>query len=302
MITFGNISIPNIKVLSGRQLINVEIFYNAVKYDWMVYTPFCNGALLMNYLNTNAFIYENDIITKEAIWAITPRTREIPNEHGGGTITVPVLKNEIVKPTIPDNEEQNFDLNLDIQAVKRLLISLSNVILSGSTITQQQINDLTTIYTRYKINNAYVTGDIFTHENKLYEVIQSHTSQIDWLPSTSSSLYKIKTPIGTIAAWTQPLGATDAYPINVSVTHGGKTWINNINNNVWEPSVYGWSEVGSSTTTTTIGGYPAWVQPTGASDDYDIGARVSFDGFNWESLINANVWSPYTYPAGWLKL
>ena len=43
----------------------------------------------------------------------------------------------------------------------------------------------------------------------------------------------------------------------------------------------------------------AWVQPTGAQDAYAIGARVTFNGSVYESKINANVWSPTAYPAGW---
>ena len=49
-------------------------------------------------------------------------------------------------------------------------------------------------------------------------------------------------------------------------------------------------------------GYPAWVQPTGGHDAYAKGARVSFEGSDWESLIDGNVWSPTAYPAGWRKL
>lgn len=53
---------------------------------------------------------------------------------------------------------------------------------------------------------------------------------------------------------------------------------------------------------TVTEGYPEWVQPTGAHDAYAIGDRVSFNGNNYESLINANVWSPAVYPAGWKQL
>jgi len=42
-----------------------------------------------------------------------------------------------------------------------------------------------------------------------------------------------------------------------------------------------------------------WVQPTGAQDAYNIGDRVLFEGHIYESLINANTWSPVVYPAGW---
>jgi hypothetical protein len=45
-----------------------------------------------------------------------------------------------------------------------------------------------------------------------------------------------------------------------------------------------------------------WVQPTGSHDAYNIGDKVSFNGQNYESLINGNVWSPAAYPAGWKKL
>jgi hypothetical protein len=49
-------------------------------------------------------------------------------------------------------------------------------------------------------------------------------------------------------------------------------------------------------------GYQEWVQPTGAHDAYNIGDKVLFNGHLWESKINANVWSPTVYPAGWTDL
>lgn len=50
------------------------------------------------------------------------------------------------------------------------------------------------------------------------------------------------------------------------------------------------------------GEYPVWVQPTGAHDSYNIGDIVWYptEGSTlYESLINANVWSPIIYPQGW---
>ena len=41
------------------------------------------------------------------------------------------------------------------------------------------------------------------------------------------------------------------------------------------------------------------MQPTGAHDAYNKEDRVSFDGGNYESVIDGNVWSPSAYPAGW---
>ena len=45
-----------------------------------------------------------------------------------------------------------------------------------------------------------------------------------------------------------------------------------------------------------------WKQPTGAQDAYKVGDRVTFEGAVWESVIDANVWSPTAYPAGWKKV
>ena len=49
----------------------------------------------------------------------------------------------------------------------------------------------------------------------------------------------------------------------------------------------------------TSGGYPEWVQPLGASDAYNTGDKVTFEGKHYISLIDGNVYSPTAYPAGW---
>ena len=46
-------------------------------------------------------------------------------------------------------------------------------------------------------------------------------------------------------------------------------------------------------------GYPEWVQPLGASDAYNKGDVVSYNGVLYRSTIDANAWSPDTYPTGW---
>lgn len=49
-------------------------------------------------------------------------------------------------------------------------------------------------------------------------------------------------------------------------------------------------------------GYPEWVQPLGASDAYNTGDMVSYNGKLYESTIDGNVWSPDAYPAGWREV
>ena len=42
--------------------------------------------------------------------------------------------------------------------------------------------------------------------------------------------------------WRQSTGAHDAYPLGARVSHAGKRWTSDIDNNVWEPGVANWSE------------------------------------------------------------
>lgn len=42
--------------------------------------------------------------------------------------------------------------------------------------------------------------------------------------------------------WIQPTGAHDAYAKGAKVTHNGKKWTSDVDANVWEPGVYGWTE------------------------------------------------------------
>lgn len=45
--------------------------------------------------------------------------------------------------------------------------------------------------------------------------------------------------------------------------------------------------------------WPEFKQPTGAHDAYAKDAKVTFEGKHYKSLIDANTYSPTTYPQGW---
>ena len=92
------------------------------------------------------------------------------------------------------------------------------------------------------INNE-VPFIVRRYNDILYKLIQVHTTQDNWTPDVVPALWKLYTPEGVIAEWVQPLGSEDDYNIGDKVTHNGKTWISTIDNNVWEPGVYGWDEL-----------------------------------------------------------
>ena len=100
------------------------------------------------------------------------------------------------------------------------------------------------IFERWEPDMYYAEGKRLCYEDKLYKVLISHTSQNAWSPDVSPSLFaKVLIPDPTvIPEWVQP-SSTNAYMAGDKVRHNDKVWVSIIDNNVWEPGVYGWSEM-----------------------------------------------------------
>lgn len=94
---------------------------------------------------------------------------------------------------------------------------------------------------------AYTAGQIRRYNGTLYKCVQAHLSQESRTPDVSlfsSSLWsQISDPTVEYPDWIQPIGAYDAYMAGDKVSHSNKKWTSDIDNNVWEPGVYGWTEV-----------------------------------------------------------
>lgn len=90
----------------------------------------------------------------------------------------------------------------------------------------------------------YTVGQRLKYNKTLYRVLQTHTSQQTWTPDVAPSLFALVLipDADVIPEWVQP-DSTNPYMLGDKVTHNGKTWENTIDNNVWEPGVYGWNEV-----------------------------------------------------------
>lgn len=109
--------------------------------------------------------------------------------------------------------------------------------------------EIADLYEAYAVGKTYPVGYIFKYgvnadgETQLYSVLQEHTSQEDWKPDETPSLYKaVGFTDSGVSIWTQPLGAMDAYMMGDEVEHNGVIWVSTIDNNVWEPGVYGWEQ------------------------------------------------------------
>lgn len=114
---------------------------------------------------------------------------------------------------------------------------------AGLLLTDQQALEVPELFPIWNPNSiAYAVGDRVQHESKLYSCIQDHTSQESWQPSLTPALWNLVS-IEEWPEWVQPAGAHDAYAKDDKVLHNGKKWISIVDNNVWEPGVYGWNEI-----------------------------------------------------------
>lgn len=86
----------------------------------------------------------------------------------------------------------------------------------------------------------YSADMLLQYDGSLYRVIQPHTSQADWTPDKVPALFA-RVSVEEYPDWVQPTGAHDAYGKGDKVAHNGKQWQSDIDGNVWEPGVYGWS-------------------------------------------------------------
>ena len=133
-----------------------------------------------------------------------------------------------------------------IQALEQIRRAVQ--IVAGG-VSEEEAMEIATVYPKYEVGKSYKAGDYFTEgvngvgDPQLYKVVQAHTSQADWKPSATPSLYvAIGLTEEGYAVWSKPSGAHDAYNIGDIVEYNGKLYKSLINGNVYSPDEYpaGW--------------------------------------------------------------
>lgn len=131
---------------------------------------------------------------------------------------------------------------LTMEEVIRLTIART---INSIAIEDETALRMVEFYPEWASGVAYTAGDRIQYNGKLYKCLQAHTAQADWNPIDAPSLWAevLAGQDGTeIGEWVQPDSA-NPYMRGDKVTHNGKTWVSDVDNNVWEPGVYGWVEI-----------------------------------------------------------
>ena len=160
---------------------------------------------------------------------------------------------EIAKEANPNIAIDRLD-NIVAELKKEIKTAFETLILAKD-LSKEQKDNILNQYKPYQIGKYYEENEKFTYKDKVYEVIQEHTSQTTWLPEATPALYKeylnveIQNQDGSttevVAEFKQPTGAHDAYKKGDKVLFNGKVYKSKIDANTFSPDQFadGWEEV-----------------------------------------------------------
>lgn len=117
---------------------------------------------------------------------------------------------------------------------------------ASASLTDEDALDGIELFPVWTVGIDYAADIRVRYEDKLYRCVQAHTSQAGWEPPAVPALWTEVAKPGEIPVWKQPTGAQDAYMTGDKVhypTADDPVYVSTVDNNVWEPGVYGWEVV-----------------------------------------------------------
>lgn len=85
-----------------RALAHLRVSHGGNEYDWTAFVP-TGTQDLQAFVESVRQSVLDDIDAKEAAWAaLEPKTRSVPDPVTGEPVEVPISKDEVVRPDVPD--------------------------------------------------------------------------------------------------------------------------------------------------------------------------------------------------------
>ena len=161
--------------------------------------------------------------------------------HNGTYIDMDNRAEEKLKSEYLENEAAERSRPLTMEEVSRMIITQQ---INGLTVDDNTALRMVEFYPEWAAGQAYTAGYKVQRGGRLWRCLQDHTSQDGWEPDIAPSLWaKVLIPDpDVIPEWEQP-DSTNPYMKGDKVTHNGKTWVSDVDNNVWAPGAYGWVEI-----------------------------------------------------------
>lgn len=164
-------------------------------------------------------VYErDDLVAKFEGYTVFYSTEE----YTGGIYGVRVYKPD----TTPESEARILEASVKVAR------------LQAQDLDDEQAVEVKDIYPLWSGNGiSYGVGYKVLYNNTLYKCVSAHTSQDDWMPEVSPSLWAKVLNEG-IPEWEQP-DSTNPYMTGDKVRHNGLIYESLVDNNVWEPGTVG---------------------------------------------------------------
>ena len=185
---------------------------------------------------------------------------------------------------------------LEQKVVDNIQLNGSDAILA-TPIYQNKVS--TAVFPALPSAGLLTKGSIYSYSNGAVMVVQDHFRTI-YAPELTPALFSFYREITEGQPWI----TGEQVALNATRTYNGKAYRciqAHQSQETWSPELtlgVLWVEAQTAT-------IPVWKQPTGGQNAYKKGDKVHFPTLSdpvYESLIDANVWSPTVYPAGWRKL
>lgn len=112
-----------------------------------------------------------------------------------------------------------------------------------TTLPDETAVDAVALFEQWRAGVEYIKDKRIRDGEKLYRVVQTHTAQEGWEPEKTPALFTEVAKPGEIPVWKQPIGDQDVYMKGDKVHYPEKddpVYVSNVDNNVWQPGVYGW--------------------------------------------------------------
>lgn len=119
----------------------------------------------------------------------------------------------------------------------------------AASLDDDKAMEIASVFDAWIAGKTYNVGEFVTYgvngvgDPQLYKVVQAHTSQADWTPDATPSLYDaIGLDNSGYPVWSQPAGAHDAYNEGDIVNYNGVLYKSVISGNTYSPEAYpaGW--------------------------------------------------------------
>lgn len=171
---------------------------------------------------------------------LTAIIMDVPEGSQVQSIDVSGETPKLVFASLPENDIMQMKAEMNYLRTENMMMSTALTFVS-ETFTDEQALKVPTLYEYWNGESvSYKIGKRIRYNEVLYKVLQDHTSQSDWTPDVTPSLYAkiLIENQNTIVEWIQP-DSTNGYSKGNKVTLDGITYESQVDNNIWKPSDVG---------------------------------------------------------------